>query len=124
MSEIYAICGENDIPNRRGKAFQLLRVEDGQAAKPWYIFVIRWDKQFFGYVNRCPHEGVNLDWERNQFLESGGKRILCGKHGSLFELATGKCVEGRCVGESLEPVSLCVADGDLCVTGVTLAEEE
>ncbi|MGO9546007.1 MAG: Rieske (2Fe-2S) protein [Rhodomicrobium sp.] len=123
MSNIYAICGANEIPNRRGKAFNLIRIVDGKA-EPWHIFAIRWDKRFFGYVNRCPHEGVNLDWERGQFLDPGTQRIVCGKHGSLFELATGKCFEGRCVGESLEPVALCVADGDLCVTGVTLAEED
>ncbi|MBI4725166.1 MAG: Rieske 2Fe-2S domain-containing protein [Rhodomicrobium sp.] len=125
MSGVYAICGENEIPNRRAKAFNLARVdEDGKTSRPWYIFVVNWDKQFFAYVNRCPHERVNLDWERNQFLEQGSKRIMCGKHGSLFDLTTGKCVEGRCVGESLEPVSICIVDGDLCVTGVVLAEDE
>jgi nitrite reductase/ring-hydroxylating ferredoxin subunit len=124
MSYVYAICGENEIPNRRAKAFSLLRVGEDGVARPWYIFVVRWDKEFFGYVNRCPHEGVNLDWERNQFLDQVTKRIMCGKHGSLFELATGKCVEGKCVGESLEPVSICMSDGDVCLTGVTLAEDE
>jgi len=123
MTTLYAICGENEIQNRRAKAFNLLREEPGQAPRPWCIFIVRWDKTFYGYVNRCPHEEVNLDWERNQFLESGGKRIICGKHGSLFELATGLCIEGRCVGKSLEPVALCVVDGDVCVTGVTLAED-
>ncbi len=123
MSMVYAICGANDIPNRRGKAFSLLRIEEGQAPQPWHIFIVRWDREVFGYVNRCPHEGVNLDWEPNRFVEPGEKRIVCGKHGSQFELATGTCVEGRCVGESLEPVSLSVVDGDICVTGVTLAEE-
>ncbi len=52
-------------------------------------------------------------------MERGTKRIICGKHGSLFELATGKCVEGHCVGESLEPIAVFVLDGDICVTGVT-----
>jgi len=122
MSIVYAICGANEIPNRRGRAFSLLRIVDGRE-EPWHIFAVRWDGQFFGYVNRCPHDGVNLDWERGQFIEPGGRRIVCGKHGSLFELATGTCIEGRCVGEALEPVGLSVVDGDLCVIGVTLAED-
>ncbi len=122
MDTMYAICGANGIPNRRGRAFSLLRLKDGKE-EPWHIFVVRWDGEFFGYVNRCPHEGVNLDWERGQFLEQGGRRIVCGKHGSLFELASGLCVEGRCVGEKLEPVALCVDEDDLCVMGVTLAED-
>ncbi len=124
MTIAYAICGENEIPNRRGKAFSLLRVEEDKTEQPWHIFIVRWGKQVFGYVNRCPHDGVNLDWEANQFLDGSGKLIVCGKHGSLFELATGKCIEGPCLGQSLEPVSVCVVDGDICVTGVTLAEAD
>jgi nitrite reductase/ring-hydroxylating ferredoxin subunit len=124
MTYAYAICAEKDIPNRKCKAFSLLRVEEDGSERPWHILVVRWDKQVFGYVNRCPHEGVNLDWERNQFFDGTGKRLICGKHGSVFEVRTGKCVEGRCQGQSLEPVSVSIVDGDICVTGVTLAEEE
>ena len=124
MTIAYAICETTDIPNRRGKAFSLLRVDEDKLERPWHIFVVRWDKKVFGYVNRCPHNGVNLDWETNQFLEPGSNRIVCGKHGSLFELTTGKCTDGPCMGQSLEPISLAVIDGDICVTGVTLAEDE
>ncbi len=124
MTVAYAICAAKDIPNRRGRGFSLLRVDEDKIERPWRVFVVRWDKQFFGYVNCCPHEGVNLDFEANQFLEPGCKRIVCGKHGSQFELATGKCIEGPCLGQSLEPISIAVIDGDICVTGVTLAEDE
>ena len=34
--------------------------EDG-APRPWPIVIVRWGKQVFGYLNRCPHDGVNLD---------------------------------------------------------------
>ncbi len=84
---------------------------------------MRWGKQVFAYVNRCPHDGVNLDWETNQFLDETGRLIVCGKHGSKFDLATGKCIDGPCLGKDLEPVRVAVLDGDICVTGVTLAEE-
>ncbi len=124
MTIAYAICAATEIPNRKGRAFSLLRVNEDKTESPWHIFVVRWDKDIFGYVNRCPHDGVNLDWETNQFLEPYTRRIVCGKHGSLFELATGKCVDGPCLGKSLEPVSVSIIDGDICVTGVTLAEDE
>ncbi len=124
MTIAYAIGARSDIPNRGGKAFSLLRIQEDNTGQPWHIFVVRWDKQVFGYVNRCPHDGVNLDWEPNQFIDPGLRRIVCGKHGSQFELASGKCIEGPCVGEGLDPISLTVIDGDICVTGVTLAEDE
>ena len=86
--------------------------------------MVRWGRQVFGYVNQCPHDGVNLDWERNQFLDPNGIRLMCGKHGALFELGTGNCVDGPCKGRGLTPVALAVLDNDICVTGVTLVEDE
>jgi nitrite reductase/ring-hydroxylating ferredoxin subunit len=122
MTIAYAICAETDIPNKRGRAFSLLRAAADGSEKPWHIFIVRWGKQAFAYENRCPHDGVNLDWETNQFLDESGRLIVCGKHGSKFDLATGKCVEGPCLGKGLAPVRVALIDGDICVTGVTLAE--
>ena len=121
----YAICSMSDIPSQKARGFHLAIVDENGAAKPWPIIVVRWGKQVFGYLNKCPHDGVNLDWERNQFLDPNyGIRLMCGKHGALFELGTGVCVEGPCKGRSLIPVNLVVLDNDICVVGVTLAEED
>jgi nitrite reductase/ring-hydroxylating ferredoxin subunit len=120
----YAICAMSDIPSQRAKGFDLLVVDENGVEKPLRIVVVRWGKQVFGYVNKCPHDGVNLDWERNQFLDPNGIRLMCGKHGATFELGTGMCVEGPCKGRSLTPVHLAVLDNDICVVGLTLAEEE
>ncbi len=124
QSTAYAICAMSDIPSQKTRGFHLMRVEDDGTARPWSIVVVRWGRQVFGYVNKCPHDGVNLDWERNQFLDPNGIRLMCGKHGAVFELGTGVCVEGPCKGRSLVPVALMVLDNDICVTGVTLVEEE
>jgi nitrite reductase/ring-hydroxylating ferredoxin subunit len=120
----YAICAMNEIPSQRAKGFHLMIVAEDGSQKPFPIIVVRWGRQVFGYVNKCPHDGVNLDWERNQFLDPNGIRLMCGKHGSLFELGTGNCVDGPCKGRSLTPVALTVLDDEICVTGVTLVEDE
>jgi len=120
----YAICGVSDIPSRRARGFHLMRVDDDGMTQPWSIFIVRWGKQVFGYVNKCPHDGVNLDWERGQFLDPNGLRLMCGKHGALFELGTGLCVDGPCQGRSLTPVEVTILDDDICVTGVTLVEDD
>lgn len=121
---LYAICRLNDIPSMRARGFVLgRRYEDG-AVRPWHVFVIRWGRNVVGYENRCPHEGVNLDWERGQFFDGNGTRILCGKHGALFDLGTGECVEGPCIGATLTSIELVVDDGDICVSGVMLDEDE
>jgi nitrite reductase/ring-hydroxylating ferredoxin subunit len=120
----YAICSMNDIPSRRAMGFKLIVLDEHGNNRPWPIIVVRWGRQVFGYVNRCPHDHVTLDWERNQFLDPNGLRLMCGKHGSLFEIGTGNCVDGPCKGQALTPVALTVIDDDICVTGVNLVEDE
>jgi len=120
----YAICAMSDIPSQRARGFQLLIVGDDGAPRPWPIVIVRWGRQVFGYVNKCPHDGVNLDWETNQFLDPNGVRLMCGKHGALFELGTGICVDGPCKGKGLTPIALTVLDNEICITGVRLVEDE
>jgi nitrite reductase/ring-hydroxylating ferredoxin subunit len=121
----YVICAMSDIPSQKAYGFKLVRLDDQGQARPLSIVVIRWGRHVFGYVNRCPHHGSNLDWERETFLDPNyGTQLMCGKHGALFELATGECVAGPCKGASLEPVALTVLDNDICITGVTLVEDE
>jgi nitrite reductase/ring-hydroxylating ferredoxin subunit len=119
----YAICSMSDIPSRRAAGFELaLAAPEGP--RRWPIVVVRWGRQVFGYVNHCPHHGSNLDWERGQFLDPDGTRLMCGKHGSRFDIATGQGIDGPCKGSGLTPVALAVIDDDICVTGVTLVEDE
>ena len=120
----YVICALNEIPSRKSAGFQLAVVGANGEPEPFSIIVVRWGTQVFGYRNRCPHHGTNLDWEREQFLDPSGLRLMCGKHGALFELGTGRCSDGPCKGDSLTSVALEVIDGDICVTGVTLVEDD
>ncbi len=122
--DAYVICELNDIPSRKAYGFQLAVAGEDGAPKPFPIVVVRWGTQVFGYLNRCPHHGTNLDWEREQFLDPTGLRLMCGKHGALFELGTGRCSTGPCKGDGLTPVALEVIDGDICIKGVTLVEDD
>ncbi|MCC8955553.1 Rieske 2Fe-2S domain-containing protein [Bradyrhizobium sp. Pear77] len=121
---IYAICSFKDIPSRRAMGFHLMVIDDEGNHRPWSIVVVRWGKKMLGYVNECPHNSVNLDWERNEFLDPYGVRLTCGKHGSTFELGTRRCVEGPCKGGALTPIALTVLGGDICVVGVRLVEDD
>ncbi|MGY3238007.1 nitrite reductase/ring-hydroxylating ferredoxin subunit [Bradyrhizobium sp. USDA 4472] len=121
---IYAICGFKDIPSRQAIGFHLMVVEHDGKQRPWPVVVVRWGKNVLGYVNECPHNSVRLDWEQNQFLDPYGIRLMCGKHGSTFELGSGRCVEGPCHGRALTPIALAVLEGDICVVGVHLVEDD
>jgi nitrite reductase/ring-hydroxylating ferredoxin subunit len=122
-TEIYAVCHVNDVAKRGAVGFVLAR-RDGDKSAPFPIFVLRQGKTYYAYVNRCPHQGARIDFQPGHFLDQGHRAIICGKHGALFELTTGKCYDGPCAGAALEKIE-CVIDGeDVCITGVELAEED
>lgn len=75
------------------------------------LFVVRCGSFVHGYLNVCPHTGVNLDWLAHEFLDADQKWIICATHGALFHIETGECVAGPCVGDRLTPVQIEVVDG-------------
>ena len=77
------------------------------------LFVVHKDGQFSAYINSCPHTGVNLEWQEDQFLDMDNMFIQCSTHDALFEIDTGRCIAGPCVGDSLDPVDLIIEDGQI-----------
>jgi nitrite reductase/ring-hydroxylating ferredoxin subunit len=69
------------------------------------LFFVRYQGQVRGYVNRCAHVGVELDWE-NSFFTRAGDLIMCARHGATYEPDTGVCVGGPCKGGRLTPVDV------------------
>lgn len=80
----------------------------GSDSAPIPLIVVHHRGQVFGYVNRCPHNGVRLDFVPGTFLSSDGRRLRCGTHGARFRLTTGRCTRGPCRGAALTPVPLAV----------------
>jgi nitrite reductase/ring-hydroxylating ferredoxin subunit len=67
------------------------------------------------YVNSCPHIGTPLDWMPDQFMDRGGKYLICATHGAAFAPMTGECLLGPCKGDYLEKVKTEVRDGIIYV---------
>ena len=122
--ELFAVCNVNDVAKRRAVGYVLARIDESGKTVPFPIVVTRQGKKFYAYVNRCPHQGTRLDFEEGLFMDSGGQNLLCGKHGAMFDIPTGHCIDGPCKGERLEPVEVVVDETDVCITGVRLAEED
>ncbi len=75
------------------------------------VFVVRQGDEVFGYVNSCPHVGAPLNLEEDKFLDLFQTGILCTNHFALFEVATGHCVRGPCLGRNLETYPVRIEDG-------------
>jgi nitrite reductase/ring-hydroxylating ferredoxin subunit len=68
------------------------------------VFFVRYDGVAYGYLNRCAHVPMELDWNEGQFFESSGLYLMCATHGAIYAPDTGKCVGGPCRGGRLRPV--------------------
>lgn len=75
----------------------------GQAATG---FVIRYDGRVYGYLNRCAHVPVELDWKQGEFFESSGLYLMCATHGAIYQPDSGKCTGGPCRGGRLHPLAV------------------
>lgn len=63
--------------------------------EPASAFFIRFEGQAYGYLNRCPHMGAELDWEGSVFTRKGDL-LMCARHGATFLPDTGACTGGPC----------------------------
>lgn len=79
---------------------------DGQA-----LVVARRDGQVHAYLNLCPHLGIELNFQPDEFLDLDRRYLQCANHGALFEVDDGYCVLGPCKGQSLRKVTVSVIDG-------------
>jgi nitrite reductase/ring-hydroxylating ferredoxin subunit len=66
------------------------------------LFAVRRGGQVYAYLNRCPHRGITLEWQKDRFLDDSGSLIRCSTHGALFLIESGECVAGPCEGQSLQ----------------------
>ena len=69
-------------------------------------FVVRYNGVAHGYVNRCAHVPIELDWAEGEFFESSGLYLMCATHGAIYEPNTGHCVGGPCRGGRLHPIKI------------------
>jgi len=74
-------------------------------------FVVRKDGEVRGYVDRCPHAGLPLAQQLDDYLTPDGGLIGCSWHGALFRIDDGVCVGGPCAGQALLPWPVAVEDG-------------
>ena len=102
------LCQMQELVRHKAKGFSI----DSGTGKQ-YIFLVHRDGKAYGYINRCPHTGVSLDWVPDQFLDVTEKLIQCATHGAQFRIEDGLCVYGPCYGNSLTPVPIAIQDNQL-----------
>lgn len=95
------LCHLNEIPDEGCK---------GLSWNDKTLIAIRRKGQLYLYLNRCPHRGIPLEWQPDQFLDFERQYIQCSTHGALFQIDSGRCIQGPCQGQSLEAVNFNLID--------------
>jgi nitrite reductase/ring-hydroxylating ferredoxin subunit len=98
------LCETSDIAAPGAKGFTL----NGRD-----LVAVHHNGRFFVYENRCPHRGVPLEWQPDQFLDYEANFIQCSTHGALFKIDTGECIAGPCHGQALTAIACKQIDGQL-----------
>lgn len=73
-------------------------------------FVVRYQGVARGYLNRCAHVPIELDWAEGEFFESSGLYLMCSTHGALYAPESGHCLGGPCRGGRLRPIAVIEKD--------------
>ena len=103
------LCRADEIGDEEAKGF-----EYGEHA----LVAVRRDGQLHVYVNWCPHLGVELNFQPDEFFDYDHQFLQCANHGALFEVDSGLCILGPCKGASLRRVDFAVEDGNVRILHV------
>lgn len=113
------LCRLDELPDGSARGF------DPAATGRDRMFVVRQGQRVFAYRDACPHiDGAAMAWRKNAYLSGDCRHIACHAHGALFDIATGACVLGPCLGRSLSAIAVRQRPGgEICITDQDLFEE-
>ena len=115
------LCNKQEITEGNPRGFSL-----DLASGKFELFLVEHDGLVYAYKNHCPHLGIPLNWQPNEFLSLEQTHIQCSTHGAVFNLDNGYCILGPCASESLTSLTLEQQDDELwlCLDSPVLITEE
>jgi nitrite reductase/ring-hydroxylating ferredoxin subunit len=81
-------------------------------------FVVRLDGHVHGYLNRCGHMPMELDWREGEVFDADGRSLICSTHGATYAAGSGKCLGGPCGSTPLVSLQIDERDGRIYFKGI------
>jgi nitrite reductase/ring-hydroxylating ferredoxin subunit len=90
------------------------------------VIVLRRGDRVFAYLDACPHyqPGTPMAWRTHAYLNGDGTHLACHSHGAQFDIESGECVIGPCLGQSLTRVPLRITENGGVEAAIDLYREE
>ena len=85
------------------------------------VLIVRSEGRLHAYEDRCPHLDTPMAWRKGAYLNASGTRIICAAHGAQFDIETGECLLGPCLGQRLTRVEI---EGVSTIDGSVQLEED
>jgi nitrite reductase/ring-hydroxylating ferredoxin subunit len=106
------ICPRSDLLDGKngGKAYRFEILREGRKTP---CFAVAFEGSIYAYVNRCPHQGTELDWLPGEVFDDDGLYLICATHGAVFAPDSGLCCGGPCKGSSLVRLDMAEVDGNV-----------
>lgn len=101
------ICHADDIADGAARGYLVAGTN---------LIVVKFEQRCYVYLNRCPHLGIPLEWQQDDFFDPGGDLLRCATHGALFLPDSGECIAGPCAGDHLKAVGFVVKAGQIYLT--------
>jgi nitrite reductase/ring-hydroxylating ferredoxin subunit len=92
---------------------QTLKIPFTRGGKPTEGFLARFRGELVAYENQCRHLPLRLDFDSGKFFTREGDYFICQTHNAIYEPLSGLCVRGPCEGQSLKPLKIEVANGEV-----------
>lgn len=95
-----------------------VRFEVEYFGAPAPAFVVRQAGKVHGYLNRCAHVAMELDWQEGVFFDAEGRDLICSTHGAIYAADSGRCLGGPCGGTPLVRLRIEERAGQVYYKGV------
>ena len=102
------LCKQQDLTEDKARGFTI-----GQKPENLELLLVKKDGQIYAYKNHCPHLGITLNWQEDEFLSLEKTHIECSTHGALFNLGDGHCIAGPCIRQDLQPLTIELRDDEV-----------
>jgi nitrite reductase/ring-hydroxylating ferredoxin subunit len=103
------LCRATEVAEGMARGFTV-------AGRRQKVIVLRKAGRLHGWLDACPHYegGTPMAWKSDAYLNGAGTHLACHSHGAEFEMETGICTLGPCLGQGLTRVELRItAAGDV-----------
>lgn len=100
---VVEVCMQDDLEDGQARGFTVAGLDRK-------VILVRRNGRIKAYRDACPHysAGTPMAWKTDAYLNGARTHLVCHAHGAQFDIETGECVSGPCLGQSLTAIPVII----------------